>query len=228
MVEKKKLSSQQMIEKTIDFVREMNQNDFTGHDWWHIQRVRKLALKIATEEKADSFVVEMAALLHDISDYKFFPGNEQKGINILREFLGTLQLSSDLAQKIIDISTNISFMKTLPGEKKIPENVKTLEFMVVSDADRLDAMGAIGIARAFTYGGYYHRAIYDPNVPPDPDISQQEYQVTNAPSLNHFYEKLMKLRDFMYTSYGKKLACGRHQFLEQYLQHFYAEWEGEE
>lgn len=223
---KTKLSPQQMIERTTKFVQEFLQKDYTGHDWWHIQRVRTLALRIAMEEGADLFIVEMAALLHDISDYKFFPGNEQKGKNVLREFLNTLPLFSDMAQIIMDISANISYMKTLPGEKKIPENVKTLEFMVVSDADRLDAMGAVGIARAFTYGGYFHRAIYDPNIPPNPDISQQEYQVTNAPSINHFYEKLLKLKDCMYTSCARKLAYGRHRFLEQYLSRFYAEWEG--
>lgn len=222
-----KISSEQIIELTEKFVHDFLQKEQTGHDWWHIQRVRKLSLKIAAEEKADFFIVEMAALLHDIGDYKFFGGNEQEGQKVAAQFLHSLSLSPNVTRKILNVTTNISYMKTLSEEDRSRKEKKSLEFMVVSDADRLDAMGAIGIARAFTYGGYYHRPIYDPNIPPNPKISREEYKTTEAPSINHFYEKLLKLKGTMYTSYGKQMAKGRHYFLEEYLKRFYAEWEGE-
>jgi uncharacterized protein len=221
------ISSEQIIELTEKFVHDFLQKEQTGHDWWHIQRVRKLSLKIAAEEKADFFIVEMAALLHDIGDYKFFGGNEQKGQKVVAQFLHSLSLSPKVTRKILNVTINVSYMKTLSEEEQFHKEKKSVEFMAVSDADRLDAMGAIGIARAFTYGGYYHRPIYDPNVPPNPNISREEYKTTEAPSINHFYEKLLKLKGMMYTSYGKQLAKERHYFLEEYLKRFYAEWEGE-
>ncbi len=221
-----KLSSEQIKDRTEKFVQDFFRKEGTGHDWWHTYRVKNLALKIATEEGANAFIVEMSALLHDISDYKFFNGNEEKGQEVLEKFLNSLSLSSRIIRQILDITSHVSYMKSLSKEKYLPSNLKTVEFMAVNDADRLDAMGAIGIARAFTYGGYYHRPIYDPNIPPNIGISREEYKTTNAPSINHFYEKLLKLKDTMYTAYGKKLACGRHRFLEIYLEHFFAEWEG--
>jgi len=220
------LSLEQMVDRTVNSVQDFFKKEGTGHDWWHTHRVRMLALKIAIEESADPFIVEMAALLHDIGDYKFFRGNEQKGYKAIARFLQSLSLSPEATRKILNISANISYMKTLSGEDRSHKEKKSLEFMVVSDADRLDAMGAIGIARAFTYGGFYHRPIYDPNIPPNPDISQEEYKTTEGPSINHFYEKLLKLKDMMFTSYGRQLAQERHHFLELYLERFYAEWEG--
>ncbi|MDD3656899.1 MAG: HD domain-containing protein [Atribacterota bacterium] len=221
------LSSNQIIEKTEKYVQDFFQREATGHDWWHTYRVRMIALKIAKEEGADPFIVEMAALLHDIGDYKFFAGDEKRGSDVVARYLHSLPLNSSLIKKIITITKDISFMKTLSQKDKNRTDKKSLEFKAVSDADKLDAMGAIGIARAFTYGGYYHRPIYDPRIPPNLNISREEYKNTEGPSINHFYEKLLKLKDLMYTAYGKKLAQGRHDFLKKYLYRFYQEWRGE-
>ena len=222
-----KLTSRQLIDRTVKFVQDFFRKEGTGHDWWHTYRVKNLSLKIAAEVGADHFIVEMSALLHDIGDYKFFNGNEEKGQELLGQFLNSLYLPSRIICQILDITSHVSYMKSLSKEKYLPSKVKTPEFMAVNDADRLDAIGAIGIARTFTFGGYHHRPIYDPCLPPTPDISREEYKITEGPSINHFYEKLLKLKDTMYTSYGKKLACDRHRFLEIYLERFYAEWEGE-
>lgn len=221
------INSEQAIAETISYVRDCFQRESTGHDWWHSFRVWKLAKKIARVEKADLFLVEMSALLHDVGDYKFFDGDEEKGRKKIQDFLNSLSFPPDIAKKILFICSNISYMKTLSKNNNTDIKEKTIEFMVVSDADKLDAMGAIGIARTFTYGGYYHRPIYDPDIPPNPDISQEEYIITQAPSVNHFYEKLLKLKDMMYTDYGKKIAIERHNFLMVYLEKFFSEWEGE-
>lgn len=218
----------QVIERTEEFVQDFFQGEATGHDWWHIHRVRKLALKIAEKEGADLFIVEMSSLLHDVGDYKFFGGDEKLGSEVVANFLHSLSLDETLVRRIRDITDNISFMKTLSQEDEPQTEKKNLEFNVVSDADKLDAMGAIGIARVFTYGGFYHRPIYDPAIPPDPHISREDYKTTENPSLNHFYEKLLKLKDMMATAYGRKLASGRHNFLLDFLKRFYREWEGEE
>lgn len=225
------LNANKIIKKTEQYVQDFFQKEATGHDWWHTYRVRMLALKIAKEEGANPFIVEMAALLHDIGDYKFFVGNEKEGQEKVSQYLRSLPLDTSYIEHIIAITSNISFMKTLLPfdndkiEKKIEK--KSLEYKAVSDADKLDAIGAIGIARAFTYGGFYHRPIYDPSIPPNPHISQEEYKTTDAPSINHFYEKLLKIKDMMYTNYGKKLAVDRHNFLVEYLRRFYREWRGE-
>lgn len=223
-----KINSKQAIERTVKFTKEFFQKEGTGHDWWHTQRVRNLALKIATEEGADLFIVEMSALLHDIGDYKFFQGNEEQGPKVIAQFLDSISLPSKMKNKILDITGNVSYMKSLSEGKNSPKESQNRnpELMAVSDADRLDAMGAIGIARAFTYGGYYHRTIYDPGIPPNSNMTREEYKTTAAPSINHFYEKLLKLKDMMVSSYGKKLARERHHFLELYLERFFAEWEG--
>jgi len=219
--------SKEIIEKTEKFVQDFFEQEATGHDWWHTHRVRKLALRIAREEKADPFIVEMAALLHDVCDYKFFGGDEKQGQEKVARYLNSLPLESTLIQKILNVITNTSFMKTLSLDDNTAIGEKSPEFKAVSDADKLDALEAIGIARAFTYGGYYRRPIYDPGIPPNPHISQEEYKTTENPSLNHFYEKLLKLKDMMYTNYGKRLAQGRHRFIEEYLKRFYQEWRGE-
>ena len=216
-----------IIKKTEEFVQRFFRQEGTGHDWWHTHRVRTLALKIAREEEADLFIVEMAALLHDVGDYKFSGGDEQKGKEIISRYLHSLPLDTPLIEKISDITDNVSFMKTLSPADKPVRGEDNPEFKAVSDADKLDAIGAIGIARVFTYGGYYHRPIYDPAIPPNLHISQKEYKTTEGPSLNHFYEKLLKLKDMMLTSYGRKLAQDRHNFLLEYLNRFYQEWNGE-
>ena len=226
------MDRQEIIKKAEVFVKQTLSKDSTGHDWWHIHRVRNLAKRIAREEGADIFVVELAALLHDIGDYKLFQGNEEAGIAKVREWLSSLEISPSLVDKIVGITSQISFMHTLPdkGKRKNKKNSATLtiskELMAVTDADRLDAIGAIGIARAFTYGGFFNRPIYDPAIKPSKFITKEEYKTTEAPSINHFYEKLLKLKDMMYTKLGRKMAKRRHRFLNLYLKQFFKEWKG--
>lgn len=226
------MDRQEIIEKTELFVKQTLSKDSTGHDWWHIYRVRNLAKRIARHEGADIFIVELAALLHDIGDYKFFQGDEEAGVVKVREWLSSLEISSSHIDKIVEITSQISFMHTLPdkgkgkGKKNSAIAILSKELMAVTDADRLDAMGAIGIARAFTYGGFFNRPIYDPAVKPSKSITKEEYKTTEAPSINHFYEKLIKLKDMMYTKLGRKMAKRRHRFLNLYLKQFFKEWKG--
>ncbi len=226
------MDKQEIIKKTEIFVKETLSKDSTGHDWWHIYRVRNLAKRIARYEGADIFIVELAALLHDIGDYKFFQGNEEAGAVKVREWLSSLEISPSLIDKIVQITSQISFMHTLPDKgkrkgKKNPAIPKlSKELMSVTDADRLDAMGAIGIARTFTYGGFFNRPIYDSSIKASKFITKEEYKTTEAPSINHFYEKLLKLKDMMYTPLGRKMAKRRHRFLNLYLKQFFKEWKG--
>ena len=226
------MDKKEIIEKTELFVKETLSKDSTGHDWWHVYRVRNLAKRIAQHEGADIFIVELAALLHDIGDYKFFQGDEEAGTAKVREWLSSLEISPSLIDKIAEITSQISFMHTLPdkGKRKSKKNSATptlsKELMAVTDADRLDAMGAIGIARAFTYGGFFNRPIYDPAIKPSRSITKEEYKTTEAPSVNHFYEKLLKLKDMMYTRLGRKMAKRRHRFINLYLKQFFKEWKG--
>jgi len=226
------MDRQEIIKKTELFVKKTLSEDSTGHDWWHIHRVRNLAKRIAREEGADIFLVELAALLHDIGDYKFFKGDEEAGAVKVREWLSSLEISPSLIGKIAEITSRVSFMLSLPdkekGRDKKNSAIPTLskELMAVTDADRLDAMGAIGIARAFTYGGFFNRPIYDPATKPSKSITKEEYKITEAPSINHFYEKLLKLKDMMYTKLGRKMAKRRHRFLNLYLKQFFKEWKG--
>ncbi len=226
------MDRQEIIKKTETFVKETLSKDSTGHDWWHIYRVRNLAKWIARHEGADIFIVELAALLHDIGDYKFFQGDEEAGAVKVREWLSSLEISPSLIDKIVQITSQISFMHTLPdnGKRKGKKNPSTStiskELMEVTDADRLDAMGAIGIARAFAYGGFFNRPIYDPSIKASKSITKEEYKTTEAPSINHFYEKLLKLKDMMYTPLGRKMAKRRHRFLNLYLKQFFKEWKG--
>ncbi|MBU4350517.1 HD domain-containing protein [bacterium] len=226
------MDRQEIIKKTEYFVKETFNQDSTGHDWWHIHRVRSLAKRIAREEGADIFIVELAALLHDIGDYKFFRGDEEAGAVKVREWLSSLEIPPSLIDKIVEITSRISFMHTLPdkGKRKDKKNssIPTVskELMAVTDADRLDAMGAIGIARTFTYGGFFNRPIYDPAIKPSKSITKKEYKITEAPSINHFYEKLLKLKNMMYTKLGRKMAKRRHRFLNLFLKEFFKEWKG--
>ncbi len=226
------MDKQEIIKKTELFVKEILENDSTGHDWWHNHRVRNLAKRIAKEEGADIFVAELAALLHDIGDYKFFQGDEEAGLALVRKWLSSLKISTSLIDKIVEITSQVSFMHTLTNNKSkdsVKKNfIPTIpkELMVVTDADRLDAMGAIGIARTFTYGGFSDRPIYDPFIKPNKSITKEEYKTTEAPSINHFYEKLLKLKDMIYTDLGRKIAKKRHRFLKLYLKEFFKEWKG--
>jgi uncharacterized protein len=211
-----------IIDKTIVFVKQQLQDAEGGHDWFHIERVYKNALQIAANESCDLTIVKLGALLHDIADSKFHDGDEEMGPQKARIFLESQNVSEEVIEHIVQIIKNISF-KGGNFEKQF--NSKELE--IVQDADRLDALGAIGIARTFNYGGFKNRAIYNPNIAPKLNMSKEEYKKSDSPTLNHFYEKLLLLKDQMNTETGKKLAQDRHRFMELFLSQFYAEWEGE-
>ena len=211
-----------VIQKTIEYVKNVLSDAEGGHDWWHIYRVWNLSKHIAQTEKANLFIVELGSLLHDIADHKFYDGNEEIGPRKAREFLHTLDVDEDIIGHIENIIANISFKG---GKHKQPFTSPELD--VIQDADRLDAMGAIGIARTFNYGGYKQREIYNPTIKPNLNMNKEEYKRSNAPTINHFYEKLLLLKDRMNTKIGKIMANHRHQFMEQYLNEFYNEWEGQ-
>ena len=193
-----------------------------GHDWFHIERVYKNALLISKEENVDEFVVALAALLHDIADSKFHRGDDALGPLRAKDILTELNVETSTLTQVIAIIANVSFKG---GNTLKVFHSKELE--VVQDADRLDALGAIGIARAFNYGGFKNRKIYDPENPPQLHMTPEEYKNSTAPTLNHFYEKLLLLKDKMNTETGKKIAQQRHLFMEQFLKQFYSEWNGE-
>ncbi|WP_152286900.1 HD domain-containing protein [Flavicella marina] len=215
------MNSNEIINQTILFVKETLKNAEGGHDWFHIERVYKNSILISKSETADQTVVQLAALLHDIADSKFHNGDESIGPKTARNFLQTLSLEHEMINHIVEIIENISFKGG-----NFETQLNSIEFNIVQDADRLDAIGAIGIARCFNYGGFKNREIYNPNIPPDLKMDKETYKKSTAPSINHFYEKLLLLKDKMHTNTGKKIAQQRHQFMEDYLQQFYAEWEG--
>ncbi|MDF9800772.1 uncharacterized protein OKW21_006035 [Catalinimonas alkaloidigena] len=210
-----------VIQKTIDFVKETLSDAEGGHDWWHIFRVWNLSKHIAQTEDVDMFVVELGALLHDIADSKFHDGDEEIGPPKAREFLSTLNVEEAIITQVENIIANISFKGG-----RAPQQFKSPELDVIQDADRLDAMGAIGIARTFNYGGYKNREIYNPEIKPNFTMTREEYKQSKAPTINHFYEKLLLLKERMNTSTGKKMAEHRHQFMEAFLEEFYQEWNG--
>jgi uncharacterized protein len=216
------MSVSNLINKTILFVQQKLENAEGGHDWFHIERVCKNAIVIANGEVCDANVVKLGALLHDIADSKFYNGDETIGPKIAREFLESEQVDETTIQHVVDIIENISF-KGGNTEKKF----SSVELDIVQDADRLDAIGAIGIARTFNYGGFKNRPLYNPNIAPQLQMSKEEYKNSQAPTLNHFYEKLLLLKDKMNTETGKKMAQERHSYMEGFLSQFYAEWDGE-
>lgn len=209
------------IQDTITYVKQELKNAEGGHDWWHIERVWKSAKHIAKTEQVDLLVVELSALLHDIADSKFHDGDESIGPQKARAFLHTLEIEDNVINHVIRIIENISFK----GGKEA-QTFQSTELDVVQDADRLDALGAIGIARTFNYGGFKNREIYNPTIPSDLNMTKEEYKKSTAPSINHFYEKLLLLQELMNTATGKAMAAKRHQFMESYLEQFYSEWEG--
>jgi uncharacterized protein len=211
-----------LIDKTIAFVKEKLDNAEGGHDWFHIERVYKNSILIAKEEDCDIMVVKLGALLHDIADSKFHDGDETIGPKTARAFLESENVFEETINHVINIIENISFKG---GNFENKFSSKELE--IVQDADRLDAIGAIGIARTFNYGGFKNRALYDPSIAPNLNMSKEEYKNSNSPTLNHFYEKLLLLKDKMNTATGKKIALERHKYMENFLSQFYAEWEGE-
>lgn len=210
-----------IITKTIGFVKETLEGAEAGHDWFHIERVYKTALNINAQENGDLLVVSLAALLHDIADSKFNNGDEEIGPHLAGIFLQGLDIPAELILHVQQVIRNLSYKASLG---KVDFHSRELD--IVQDADRLDAMGAIGIARAFTYGGYKNRVMYDPAIPAIPDQDKEAYKNSTAPTINHFYEKLLLLKDLMKTGSGKALAAQRHEFMLLYLDQFYAEWDG--
>lgn len=215
------MDQETVIQKTAGFVKAALSGAEGGHDWWHVFRVWELSKHIAQTEKADMFIVELGALLHDIADSKFHGGNEEIGPRKAREFLSSLGIPEDVMAHVENIISNISFKGGKQAQK-----FKSSELDVIQDADRLDAVGAIGIARAFNYGGHKGRELYNPGIKPNLNMTKEEYKNSNAPTLNHFYEKLLLLKDRMNTKTGKYMAGHRHKFMEQFLDEFHKEWDG--
>jgi uncharacterized protein len=210
-----------LIEKIAREVKQKFEGEGTGHDWWHIYRVWKMAMRIGEAEKADMSIVNLGALLHDIADWKFHDGDDSVGPKAAREMLERHDALEDVIQRVCAIVGEVSFKGA--GVETKPS---TLEGEVVQDADRLDALGAIGIARAFAYGGYAGRTLYNPDIKPVMHKDKESYSKSNGPTINHFYEKLLLLKDRMNTKTGRAIAEERHVFLETYLELFYREWEG--
>ena len=215
-------AEQTVIDQTIVHVKKELADAEGGHDWWHILRVWTMSKRIAQSESVNSFIVQLGALLHDIADSKFHNGDETLGPKKAKAFLETQNVEAPIIDHVIAIINNISFKGG-----NFHQSFKSPELDVVQDADRLDAIGAIGIARTFNYGGYKDREIYNPNIPPQLNMTKEEYKKSTAPTINHFYEKLLLLKDRMNTVTGKKIAAERHAFMEEYLEQFYGEWEGE-
>ena len=215
------LTNEDQITKTIAFVKQQLANAEGGHDWFHIERVFNNVLLISKTERVDKIVVSLAALLHDIADSKFHNGDETIGPKIAREFLFNLNVDSAVIEHVINIIENISFKGG-----NVSRKFHSKELDVVQDADRLDAIGAIGIARCFNYGGFKNRQLYNPDIKPNLKMTKEEYKSSTAPTINHFYEKLLLLKDKMNTNTGKRIASDRHAFMELYLKQFYNEWEG--
>ena len=213
------MDKEQIIAEAIEFVQQKLKDAEGGHDWFHIQRVLKNAREIAAGEDVDLFVVELGALLHDIADYKFHNGDESVGPKIARDFLERKEVPEAVIHHVENIINWVSFKGG--NEQQI---FNSPELQVVQDADRLDALGAIGIARTFNYGGFKNRPFFDPDIKPNLNMSKEEYKNSTAPTINHFYEKLLLLKDRMNTNTGKKLAAERHEFMEHFLKEFYIEW----
>ena len=215
------MNTNNLFDKTILFVKATLAQAEGGHDWFHIERVYKNALLIAESEKCDVEIVQLGALLHDIADSKFHNGDESIGPKTARAFLESEKVEPTIIDHVIAIIENISFKGG-----KVERQFSSIELDIVQDADRLDAIGAIGIARTFNYGGFKNRALYNPEIAPNLTMTKDEYKNNEAPTINHFYEKLLLLKDKMNTQTGKQIAQDRHRYMEDFLEQFYAEWEG--
>lgn len=216
-----KMSTTNLIETTIQFVKATLAQAEGGHDWFHIERVFKNAVLIAASENCDLEIVQLGALLHDIADSKFHDGDETIGPRTARTFLESEKVAPATIDHVIAIIENISFKGG-----RVERQFSSIELDIVQDADRLDAIGAIGIARTFNYGGFKNRALYNPEIAPNLTMTKDEYKNNEAPTINHFYEKLLLLKDKMNTTTGKQIAQDRHRYMEDFLEQFYAEWEG--
>lgn len=214
------MDTQQIIKNTIAFVKKTLQGAEGGHDWFHIERVYKNALLIAEDENVDNFIVSLGALLHDIADAKFYDGDETIGPKLARKFLEKQEVDEESIVHIENIIQYISYKTSLSDGVKF----SSPELAVIQDADRLDAIGAIGIARCFNYGGFKNRVLYDPEIKPNLNMTKDEYKKSTAPTINHFYEKLLLLKDKMNTQRGKQIAIQRHNYMESFLKQFYIEW----
>lgn len=217
------MNNDALIEATKTYVKQELSHAEGGHDWFHVLRVFKNARLIAEKENVNALVVALGALLHDIADSKFYDGDDTIGPKKAREFLFTHNVDSVVIEHVVKIIENISFSSNID----IKEPFESLELAVIQDADRLDALGAIGIARTFNYGGFKNRAIYNPDIKPNLNMSKAEYKASDAPTINHFYEKLLLLKDKMNTKTGKQIAEARHDYMVSFLDQFYAEWHGE-
>lgn len=215
--------AQHYINQTADYVRKSLQTAESGHDWWHILRVWNITKRLLQHEEADRLVCELAALLHDIADSKFHNGDERIGPSVAGKYLESLGVNPTTIEHVKAIILNMSFKASLG---KVDFHSK--ELAIVQDADRLDAMGAIGIARAFNYGGYKNREIYNPEITPKSAQTKEQYKTSTAPTINHFYEKLLLLKDNINTSTARRLAERRHKFMLQFLDEFYADWNGDD
>ena len=207
------------IKLTINFVKEKLEGAEAGHDWFHIERVWKLSKKIAEKEGGNLELIELSALLHDIADPKFHNGDETLALKISQNFLEEIQVDAELIEQVLFVIKNISFK----NRAEAPEN-PPLELQIVQDADRLDAIGAIGIARTFNFGGFKNNLMYHPEIKPNLGMNKEEYKKSNGTTINHFYEKLLLLKDLMNTETAKKIASERHNFMLQFLDEFYKEW----
>ena len=214
-------TEEKIIENTISFVKKTLENAEGGHDWFHIERVYKNSILIAKNENVNSLIVKLGALLHDIADSKFHDGDETVGPKVAREFLFSQNVDSTVIEHVVKIIENISFKGGNTTQKFTSD-----ELNVVQDADRLDAIGAIGIARCFNYGGFKNRQLYNPEIFPNLKMTKEEYKNSTSPTINHFYEKLLLLKDKMNTKTGLRIAAERHTFMEYFLDQFYAEWNG--
>ena len=217
------MNEETILKLTEEHVKNILSGDGSGHDWWHICRVRKIAVQIAARENADLFVVQLGALLHDIADWKFNDGDFNAGPKLAREWLEKLQVGEDIISQVCEIIKGVSFKGA-----GVPARMSTTEGMIVQDADRLDAIGAIGIARTFAYGGHRGQEIYNPDVRPERHDSFEEYKNCTGSTINHFYEKLLLLKDLMNTETARRMAVERHSYMEQFLERFYKEWDGKE
>ncbi|MCR9226150.1 MAG: HD domain-containing protein [Flavobacteriaceae bacterium] len=217
------MKEDQLLQHTIDFVKKELQNAEGGHDWFHIERVFNTSKLLLKHEEGNAKVVKLAALLHDIADPKFHGGNEDIGPETAKNFLESQSVDQQSIDHVVNIIKHMSFKNSF---EKTSSPFTSKELQIVQDADRLDAIGAIGIARAFNYGGFKNRELHNPDVPPNLNMSKEEYKNSKAPTINHFYEKLLLLKDRMNTDTGKKLADQRHRFMLDYLDQFYREWNG--
>jgi len=214
------MNPEELVARTAAYIKEKFTGEGSGHDWWHIYRVWQNALYLARHEPADLLLVQLGALLHDVADWKFHDGDEKAGEVAARNWLESLNASDDIIAGVCQIIKEVTFKGA-----GVATHATSIEAKVVQDADRLDAIGAIGIARAFAYGGFKHREMYNPEEPPVQHENFAAYQKNTSHTINHFYEKLLLLRDRMQTPTGRKLAEERHDYMQNFLDQFYREWQ---